>query len=123
MKSYILGFIVMLGLTSSVNANDISKDYWMSQMVKIFPSEMCKDGSYFRHCFAVSASECTQTLENLTKGCMQKYSSQMPTTFNQPDDGRHWGQVVGACAGGNYDSKLASKMVDDPKCKDPSAWQ
>ena len=92
-------------------------------MGNLLPAAMCQDGSYFRACFDISASDCHTTATATTATCLRQYTDQMPETLKQPEDGTHWGQVVGACAGTLYGGELKAKMRNEAKCKDPSYWK
>jgi hypothetical protein len=115
--------LVVAGGAAATTVNTISREQWTTQMGNLLPAAMCQEGSYFRACFAISASDCHKTATATTATCLRQYTDQMPATLKQPEDGAHWGQLVGTCAGTLYDHELKAKMRNDAKCKDLSYWK
>lgn len=106
----------------SAEANKIEKADWISQMNTVLPAELCKDATYFRSCFKITAEECNQLLGAATKGCTDKFAGEMPEILTQPADGEKWGGKVGECAGTDFETKNADKRTDTEKCNDASQW-
>lgn len=119
-RSVVLGgalgtlFALALGVAGCKQA---TRKYWISEMGKKGPERLCKEGTYFRVCFAVSKDECLAVMTDKTKACLEKYRSQIPKVLMQPDDGRKWGGKVGACAGQAYEHQLKAKMQMNRECR------
>jgi hypothetical protein len=114
-------FVVAGGATAATV--NVSRNEWTTQMGNLLPAAMCREGSYFRACFDISASDCHTTATATTATCLRQYTDQMPATLKQPEDGAHWGRLVGTCAGTLYDDELKAKARNETKCKDPSYWK
>ena len=93
-----------------------SKGYWIREMAKKLPRELCKDGTYFRECFQVSHQECLSVAREVTKECLEQVRSQLPKTLMQPHDGRRWGGKVGACAGTAFEKRLIKRRHVTARC-------
>lgn len=116
-----MGFSLLL--IGAANAAQVSKERWLSAMETALPPAFCKETQYFRQCFKVSARECEQVAASTTRVCLDKYKSQMPAVFNQPQDGTKWGRMVGACAGNAYEMTLIKKRINNNKCNDVNNWR
>jgi len=94
----------------------------VTQFEMALPVALCKAGTYFRACFAVTPVECEQTAASATRVCLNKVRKQLPPKLRQPDEGRAWGTKIGACAGSAYEVALSTKKIQSQKCSDPSVW-
>jgi len=103
----------------SGGADEVSK--WMEGMASVLPNIFCKDGSYFRECFKVTAQECEAEAIRVTRVCLQSKKADIEANLKQ-EGGKKWGEKVGECAGGSYELSLKDKRIDNPKCNDPSKW-
>ena len=92
-------------------------------MQEALPGYFCKNESYFRSCFQVSEEQCLYVADAATSTCLARFTEQIPDSLNQPQDGTHWGEKVGACAGTLYEYKLIKVRISSQKCDDPSYWQ
>lgn len=116
-RQTLVTWLVFAMSMGAVGCKQISRKSWISEMRKKAPQELCKDGTYFRVCFKVTRQECEAAIEAATATCLEKYRSQIPRTLMQPQDGRKWGQKVGACAGSAYDKKMVAKQQLTAKCR------
>ncbi|PKM46073.1 MAG: hypothetical protein CVV05_03575 [Gammaproteobacteria bacterium HGW-Gammaproteobacteria-1] len=107
----------------SLHAAEVSKSDWISAMTTVLPTAFCNSSQYFRQCFNVTAQECEETAASAARVCLNKNKDQIPEVLHQPQDGTHWGTVVGACAGEAYELALVKKRISNSKCDDPANWQ
>ena len=115
-------FVVALLWATSSTAQEVPTEAWITQMRSILPAHTCQEGQYFRECFSGTPQQCNETMSSLVDACVEQYKDQIPETIKMPDDGRRWGQVLGSCAGGQYDVARKSDRIDSPKCNNPRAW-
>jgi hypothetical protein len=101
----------------------ITKAQWVEAMKTGLPVGFCKEGSYFRSCFRVSAEECEDTSLSATRVCLANLDDELPAVFHQPHDGQRWGQKVGGCAGSTYETAHKSKKIASEPCKDMTRWK
>lgn len=92
-------------------------------MTTVLPTAFCSSGQYFRECFSVTAQECEETASSATRICLNNYIDKMPEVLQQPQDGTHWGMIIGACAGEAYEVALLKKRIKNDKCDNPANWQ
>jgi hypothetical protein len=100
----------------------IARDVWLDAFKNALPVALCKDRSYFRSCFSVTAAECEQVSASATRVCIGNVRKQLPPKLHQPDEGTAWGRRIGGCVGTSYESTLAQHKLQSPKCDDPTAW-
>lgn len=100
----------------------VDRDVWVTQFETALPVALCKAGTYFRACFAITPVECEQTAASATRVCINKVRKQLPPRIRQPDEGRDWGTKIGSCAGTTFDVALSSRKIQSQKCNDPSVW-
>ena len=109
---------------TSVHAESlVPRATWSNEMANVLPAAICRDGSYFRVCFEVPAKECHETASASTASCLKQYKSQMPDPIKQPEDGSHWGQLVGTCTAALYMLEHKGNKVEDAKCEDIEHWR
>jgi len=90
-------------------------------MSSVLPGIFCKEGSYFRECFKVTAQECEAEAIRVTRVCIQSKEADIRANLKK-DGGKIWGEKVGECAGESYELSLKDKRIDNAKCNDPSKW-
>jgi len=90
-------------------------------MQSVLPSIFCKDKSYFRECFKVTARECEDEAIRVTRVCLQSKKTDIEANLKK-DGGKAWGEKVGECAGQAYEISLKDKRTDTPKCNDIANW-
>lgn len=91
MRRYLAGCILAACVPAA--AQEISKPAWIEHMKTALP---------------VAASA--------TRVCLNKFAHQFPENFRQPDDGSHWGGIVGECAGNAYESALRDNLLKSQEC-------
>jgi len=112
-----------LGVRSLVSAKDtVTRAAWIDGMRTAIPDGFCKEGGYFRSCFAMTREECESIVSSATRVCLSNFDGEIPAALHQPADGQSWGQKVGECAGNAFEVTHAAQKVQSPKCNDPSAW-
>ena len=117
------GFLaIILIWTSGSNAQEVPKEAWVSQMESGMSAFFCQEGQYFHECFNGTAAQCNETMTELVGGCLERYEEQFPAAFKMPDDGAKWGQVIGSCAGSQYDVVRRSDRINSAKCNNPNEW-
>jgi hypothetical protein len=115
---------MMFVIAATVHAESlVPQATWSNEMANVLPAAICRDGSYFRVCFEAPAEECHESASVSTSSCLRQYKSQMPDPLEQPEDGSHWGQLVGSCAAALYISEHKDKKVGDAKCEDIENWR
>lgn len=124
----LFGFVLALifaCLSVSVHATDfvVSKERWLSDMRSVLPASFCKDGTYFRECFATNSSVCHAAATEATESCLRRLESEIPIRLRQPSDGSFWGNKVGVCAGTLFEVALKKSRINNAKCNDPLQWK
>jgi len=104
-------------------AQTAGKKEWMDHVANGMPGAFCSPQAYFRQCFSVSAKECEDAAATATRSCLEKHAGEIPQTLAMPKDGRHWGSVVGRCAGTATEVAMLKKRISNAKCNDPKQWQ
>ena len=108
---------LLVGTAGCKTKKQASKKYWITEMKKRLPEEFCKQGGVFRECFKLTKAQCLATAKEATKLCLNRFRSQFPKVFMQPEDGSHWGQKVGLCAGTAFEQKHMALKQDTPACR------
>ena len=100
----------------------VPRDEWVAQFEVAMMSMMCREDWYFRTCFSdLSADTCASRAQEALKSCLDELKDQIPEQLSQPEDGRHWGNVVGGCAGQKLEL-MSTPVSDVPECKDVNHW-
>ena len=115
--------VPLLLISTQVNAVDVDKAKWIAQMTTAVPVALCQSEQYFRQCFDVTAVQCEETMSSSTRVCLRKHENDIPNRLKQPEDGTHWGTIVGMCVGEAYEMTLAKKHKSEAICFDASHWQ
>jgi hypothetical protein len=97
----------------------VTKAQWVEGMRTGLPVAFCKEGSYFRSCFRVSAEQCEDTARSAIRVCLA--DAELPAVFHQPLDGETWGKKVGSCAGSAYEMTHVAERISSERCKEISA--
>jgi hypothetical protein len=117
-----IGLFILIASTS-IMANEISKDDWINSMSTALPAYFCKTDQYFRQCFNVTQIECEETALSTTRICLAQNKDKIPTRLRQPEDGKKWGTIIGSCAGSAYEIALQKKRISNSKCNNPDNWK
>jgi hypothetical protein len=115
--------LVLFCTAIPANADDVSKVDWMNAMSTALPTYFCQSNQYFRQCFQVTQIECEETAFSATRICLQKYTEIIPAVLTQPEDGMHWGSIIGSCAGEAYEVTFQKRRINSIECNDPNNWQ
>ena len=120
-----LFFIGILAAVANASENKwtIYKDQWIEDVLTDFPKKFCGSDQYFSQCYDVDQGECEDAVMSACKACIDKYKDVIPDILTQPQDGRHWSQVISQCAGNVYDAALKDKKKKSAKCGDLRTWQ
>ncbi len=117
-------FIMLLFLiTTTANADEISKEVWLNHMAKALPNVFCQSKQYFRQCFEVIQIECEKIATSATRKCLEEYKEEIPASFDHLKDGSDWGYIVGSCAGVVYENISIKKRINSEKCNNVENWR
>ena len=122
-KGIIAVGVILLLMPFSATANEVSKDDWIKGMSTALPAYFCNADQYFRQCFKVTKIECEETALSTTRICLAQSKDKIPARLRQPEDGAHWGTIVGSCAGQAYEITLQKKRISSAKCNDQNNWK
>lgn len=122
MKIKMLTLSGLAVVSFAVWSAEIRKSEWMNAMSTAFPTAICASHMYFRQCFEISAQQCEETIASATRVCLSKYQDEIPDILQQPQDGSHWGSIVGACAGEAFELTLIEKRINSQQCNNPANW-
>ncbi len=122
MKIKILTLSGLAVISFAVWAAEIGRSEWIDRMSTALPTAVCGSDMYFRQCFDISAQQCEETAASATRVCLNKYRNEIPDILQQPEDGTHWGSIVGACAGEAFELTLRKKRVNNERCNNPENW-
>jgi hypothetical protein len=115
--------IFLFCLATTAHAGEVSKEVWINAMSTALPTAFCQSHQYFRQCFRVTAVECEDTASSATRICLERYKEDIPNVLNQPQDGNHWGRIIGTCAGEAYEITLQKRRINSKQCNNPANWQ
>ena len=119
----LLFILFAVTLSTSPYALEVTKDDWVRAMSTALPTAFCNPQQYFRQCFTVSAQECEETAATATRVCLNSYKDKLPQILHQPQDGTHWGTIIGRCAGEAYGITFTKKFINNARCNDVTQWQ
>ena len=127
LKQVLIAFFFIGILAAVANASEnkwtIYKDQWIGDVLTDFPKKFCDADQYFCQCYDVNQEKCEAVVVSACKACIDKYKDKIPNVLNQPDDGRHWGQVISECVGSSYNAALKDKKKKNDKCDNVKSWQ
>lgn len=98
-------------------AESISKADWVKEMTTGLPKEVCKPGTFFTDCFALTQADCEAKIATEVTACAAKLDTQMPATFTTVAQSEQLGGELGKCAGEAFTTKHIDKVVESDKCK------
>jgi hypothetical protein len=114
--------IILLLFSGSAASQEIEKKQWIDSMSIVLPTKMCQSGQYFRECFSIPQTECEEVAHSATRICLKEKAEEMPSPLKQPEDGSHWGWIIGVCAGNGYEITLENSRIDSDRCNNPPNW-
>ena len=92
------------------------------QMEAALAASFCQSEAYYRQCFSISASQCEETAKSVTKVCLEKSDTDIPDPLEQPADGSRWGNIVGRCAGIEFEAAQAEAKQHTARCENAENW-
>jgi hypothetical protein len=119
---FFIGMLVPLAVASE-NKWTIYKDQWVGDVLTDFPAKFCGSDQFFSQCYDVDQGKCEEVVISACKNCIDKYNKNIPNILTQPEDGKHWSQVISACVGNAYDTALKEKKIKNEKCSNVKGWQ
>lgn len=123
MKAHVTTLLLTALVAMNAHALEVSKEQWIAGVKVGIPIEFCKPNQIFRQCFEVTAEECEQVAASTTRVCINDMDDQIPAVLVQPEDGTHWGTIIGRCAGSAYVASLMNKRILNARCNDARNWQ
>jgi len=118
----LLGMFLFCTVTTTY-AGEESKEVWIDRMSANLPTAFCQSKQFPRQCFEVTQIECEETALSATIICLEKYKEKIPNVLNHPKDGRHWGKIIGRCAGDVYAAAFSKRRISSKKCNNPAKYQ
>lgn len=118
-----LALVLLTTFAIQSHAIEVTKQSWLTSMETALPTVFCGSSMYFRQCFSVSAQQCEEAAVSATRICLKRNAANIPNILIQPQDGTHWGTVIGTCAGQSYEIALMKQKVSNTKCNDITNWQ
>lgn len=106
---------------SDGEVTDLKTEEWLAILRTELPKEFCKDGTYFRTCFAIDKNECMRVSAAQFDPCVRKHRHELPNIRTEEDGGKG-GEILGRCTGASFFEALQSKFKNTAKCNDPNAW-
>jgi hypothetical protein len=113
---------LLAAAAGGAQAQALSRERWASMMREVMPSAFCREGTYFRACFAQDAAGCAKAANLAVDDCLRQHGAQIPDTLKNPEAGSRWSRVIGACAGTLYEMHSRRVKRGSAKCNDPDAW-
>ncbi|MBS1118445.1 MAG: hypothetical protein H6Q90_673 [Deltaproteobacteria bacterium] len=100
-----------------------SKQDWFEKFEELTVDGFCAPTQYFRQCFEIDEAGCRKLASETIHACGMKTFDQLPDRLDRAD-GEKFGRIIGSCAGGEYDRRMAAqgKRHGGGKCDDPTAW-
>ncbi len=115
--------ILALCLSAAALAQDsVSREAWSNHMEAALPDYLCQEDSYFVQCFELDLAQCRHSLGELTRRCLDRFADDIPDPIRPAEDGAIIGQMVGSCAGTQFDYEHRALKIDNPQCNDPMHW-
>ena len=95
-------------------------------MKKSFLPIFCADGSFFRECYSLGATECETEATKVIDACLNPMREEIALKVSQnasAEEGRVMGEKAGACSAEKLKANLQSRWTNSEKCNDPAQWQ
>jgi hypothetical protein len=108
----ILAILAASLLGGTASADKVSKEQFLIQLPTAVSVAFCDKDQPFRKCTTLTDNECLDLARLTVKACIKDVEDKMPTTMNQPEDGRTWGSKIGACAGSQFVRVLKTNKPD-----------
>ncbi len=102
---------------------DPQTETWIRRLGELLPGEFCKEGTFFRQCFTISAAECEATAAAHYTPCVSTHRAALPL-IRSAESGQQGGEIIGSCVGVAFHSELEQKgkFISSAKCNDADAW-
>lgn len=110
------------GPAPTTGGTQVPRQRWMEGMQQLLPQNFCGPQHYFRQCFHISEADCFEAAGRVTTECLSTFEATLPETLTLPQEGRHWGAIVGTCAGSRFDQQMAAHARDEERCQSASNW-
>ncbi len=98
------------------NPSDLLTANWVLTLNKTMGTGLCQEGTHWRSCYNINASECAQLMDSLTKGCTSRIMSTLPLTLT-PAVASLAGEQVGFCVGELFYKLAQPKLKTTPECQ------
>lgn len=99
----------------------VTKELWIAEYVEVVPAALCSH-PFFQQCFTAPLEVCQTHAVTVTRECVAEHEASLPEVFQQPTDGAHWGEIIGACAGGRLEVAMSATFTNTPECNDLDHW-
>jgi len=109
--------------TASAEEVNVGKAQYLEILKKKLPESFCSEKTYFRKCYEVTLEKCNKLVAEAAIGCIAKLEPGMPARFTQLAEGKSWGEKIGSCVGGKFETESVKEKKDLPDCKDPAKWK
>lgn len=97
---FLLSVLVFSSWTGSAFAT--SRENWITGFKREFPKLTCQEGQFFRTFYQTTEAQCREKMTEATEFCIAQEMKNLPDEFLTVDQGRHWGEVIGKCAGARF---------------------
>lgn len=121
MMKYVLLFLSVFILAANTHAQEISKSDWLKYMTSAVPSAFCQEEQYFRQCFDIPGSTCIDTTRMAMKTCINLEKKNLPSSLDKVT-GEQWGNIIGTCAGNEFEKIQINNKLKNQKCYNPANW-
>jgi|GEM_PF-6257360 len=95
--------------------NVATKKAWMENIQNTLPGLLCNKDQHFMTCFSVTEKECVDFNKLFVQACLNNVAMSLPAELN-PQEGKHWGAVMGKCSYDLFEKFLHSKKLAKPEC-------
>lgn len=139
MKIYSLGlfllkYILMMGLVdffvlqsrgSPVDYEkvlQVSRDDFSKQFLSLLKNEIChKDNSVIKKCYTLSSSQCSDSVHESVKECIN-FKVKLPKTIDLISDAESFSRKIGSCVGEKFYRMNKSKIAANKICNSRTVW-
>ena len=108
-EAFLVVFALTLGLSATLQAEEVSKERWTEAMQRDLPTTFCKSVEFFQKCFDINEEQCIQAASLASRICLHNYTTRIPDVLRQPKDGAKWSNIVGQCVGENFYDTMRRK--------------